>query len=88
MSGESSDPEEWNESEAPSGQHGAKSWDQEEPAGEEEEDYIVENNWDETEDGEDEDGTQETDIEDQDEETGTDNTDEPDELSDTEEICI
>ena len=88
MSGESGDPEEWDESETPAEQNGAKSWDQEEPAGEEEEDYIVENNWDETEDGEDEDGTQETDIEDQDEETGTDNANEPDELSDTEEICI
>ena len=85
---ESGDPEEWDESETPAEQNGAKSWDQEEPAGEEEEDYIVENNWDETEDGEDEDGTQETDIEDQDEETGTDNANEPDELSDTEEICI
>ena len=84
---ESSDPEEWDESETPAEQNGARSWDQEEPAGEEE-DYIVENNWDETEDGEDEDGTQETDIEDQDEETGTDNANEPDELSDTEEICI
>ena len=87
MSGESGDPEEWDESETPAEQNGAKSWDQEEPAGEEE-DYIVENNWDETEDGEDADETQETDIEDQDEETGTDNADEPDELSDTEEICI
>ena len=85
---ESSDPEEWDESETPAEQNGARSWDQEEPTGEEEEDYIVENNWDETEDGEDEDGTQETDIEDQDEETGTDNANEPDELSDTEEICI
>ena len=75
------------ESETPAEQNGARSWDQEEPAGEEE-DYIVENNWDETEDGEDEDETQETDIEDQDEEAGTDNTDESDELSDTEEICI
>ena len=72
----------------PAEQNGARSWDQEEPAGEEEEDYIVENNWDETEDGEDEDGTQESDIEDQDEEAGTDNTDESDGLSDTEEICI
>ena len=88
MSGESGDPEEWDESETPAEQNGAKSWDQEEPAGEEEEDYIVENNWDETEDGEDEDGTQESDIEDQDEEAGTDNTDESDGLSDTEEICI
>ena len=88
MSGESGDPEEWDESETPAEQNGAKSWDQEEPAGEEEEDYIVENNWDETEDGEDADETQETDIEDQDEETGTDNANEPDELSDTEEICI
>ncbi len=88
MSGESSDPEEWDESEAPAGQEGAEGGnEEEEPAGEEE-DYIVENNWDETEDGEDEDGTQETDIEDQDEETGTDNANEPDELSDTEEICI
>lgn len=87
MSGESGDPEEWGESEIPAEQNGAKSWDQEEPAGEEE-DYIVENNWDETEDGEDEDGTQESDIEDQDEEAGTDNTDESDGLSDTEEICI
>ena len=76
------------ESEAPAEQNGARSWDQEEPTGEEEEDYIVENNWDETEDGEDEDGTHESDIEDQDEEAGTDNTDESDELSDTEEICI
>ena len=76
------------ESEAPAEQNGARSWDQEEPTGEEEEDYIVENNWDETEDGEDEDGTQESDIEDQDEEAGTDNTDESDGLSDTEEICI
>lgn len=76
------------ESEAPAEQNGARSWDQEEPTGEEEEDYIVENNWDETEDGEDEDETQETDIEDQDEEAGTDNTDESDGLSDTEEICI
>ena len=76
------------ESEAPAGQEGAEGGnEEEEPAGEEE-DYIVENNWDETEDGEDEDGTQETDIEDQDEETGTDNANEPDELSDTEEICI
>ena len=49
---------------------------------------IVENNWDETEDGEDEDETQETDIEDQDEEAGTDNTDESDGLSDTELIYI
>ena len=85
---ESSDPEEWDESETPAEQNGARSWDQEEPTGEEEEDYIVENNWDETEDGEDEDETQETDIEDQDEEAGTDNTDESDGLSDTEEICI
>ena len=69
------------ESEAPAEQEGAES-------GDEEEDYIVENNWDETEDGEDEDGTHESDIEDQDEEAGTDNTDESDELSDTEEICI
>jgi len=75
------------ESETPAEQNGARSWDQEEPAGEEE-DYIVENNWDETEDGEDEDETQETDIEDQDEEAGTDNTDESDGLSDTEEIYI
>ena len=85
---ESSDPEEWDESETPAEQNGARSWDQEEPTGEEEEDYIVENNWDETEDGEDEDGTQESGIEDQDEEAGTDNTDESDGLSDTEEICI
>ena len=87
MSGESSDPDEWDESETPARQEEAEGWDQEEPAGEEE-DYIVENNWDETEDGEDEDGTQESDIEDQDEEAGTDNTDEPDELSDTEESYI
>ena len=32
------------ESEAPAEQNGARSWDQEEPTGEEEEDYIVENN--------------------------------------------
>ena len=76
------------ESEAPARQEEAEGGnEEEEPAGEEE-DYIVENNWDETEDGEDEDGTQESDIEDQDEEAGTDNADEPDELSDTEEICI
>ena len=76
------------DSEAPAGQEGAEGGnEEEEPAGEEE-DYIVENNWDETEDGEDEDGTQESDIEDQDEEAGTDNTDESDGLSDTEEICI
>ena len=41
---ESSDPEEWDESETPAEQNGARSWDQEEPTGEEEEDYIVENN--------------------------------------------
>ena len=76
------------DSEAPAGQEGAEGGnEEEEPAGEEE-DYIVENNWDETEDGEDEDGTQESGIEDQDEEAGTDNTDESDGLSDTEEICI
>ena len=76
------------ESEAPARQEEAEGGnEEEEPAGEEE-DYIVENNWYETEDGEDEDGTQESDLEDQDEEAGTDNTDASDGLSDTEEIYI
>ena len=71
------------ESEVPAGQEEAEGWDEEEA-----EDMSGENGWDETEDGEDKNGVQESDIGDQDKETGTDNADESDEFSDTEEICI